>query len=90
VWESFCETLRGCGRNGTLFVVVIMLVFAAAPFGWLGVGVLAVVVLALICRACLFIARTQGKFPKLGKLPPLSQNDLQAARSKLLRQSNRH
>ncbi len=89
MWGSFCEQLKDCGRNGTLFVVALVPVFVAAPFGEIGVAALASVLLGLAVRACVVLVRPE-KLPKLGRLPPLSQNDLAAARSKLLRQSNKN
>jgi hypothetical protein len=93
MWQSFATWLRRCGRHGTLFIVALVLTpvvlglmafvgdllgrFAGPFFHLLWLGASAVVLADFI--------RAWRHPPRLGKLPPLSQNELHAARSKLLK-----
>ena len=84
MWRGFCEHLRDCGRNGTLFVYVLAVIFIAAPLGVYGVlGLLALSFIGALWVSG-EIAAQRNRFERLGKLPPLSDNDLRVARSKLL------
>jgi hypothetical protein len=84
MWRGFCEHLRDCGRNGTLFVYVLGVIFAAAPLGVYGVLVLLGLLLVGAGWVSGEIAAQRNRFERLGKMPPLSDNDLRAARSKLM------
>jgi hypothetical protein len=84
MWRGFCEHLRDCGRNGTLFVYVLGVIFVAAPLGVYGVLVLLGLLLVGAVWVSGEIAAQRNRFERLGKMPPLSDNDLRAARSKLM------
>jgi hypothetical protein len=93
MWQSFATWLRRCGRHGTLFVIALALTpvvlalvtyvadvlgrFAIPFFHLLWVGATAAILHDFI--------RAWRHPPRLGKLPPLSQNDLRVARSKLMK-----
>jgi hypothetical protein len=83
MWRGFCEHLKECGRNGTLFALVLGLIFVMAPLG--AYGVLALLGLLSVGAAWVVmeVAAQRNKFERLGKLPPLTENDVRVARSKL-------
>ena len=93
MWKAFAEHFKECGRNGTLFVFALVTVFpvlvgtahlaeylgglAAPLFGGFWVLVVAAGLTSFIHH---------WRHPdRLGKLPPLSQNELSRARAKLMR-----
>ena len=84
MWRGFCEHLRDCGRNGTLFVYVLGVILVAAPLGVYGVLVLLGLLLVGAGWVAGEVAAQRNRFERLGKMPPLSDNDLRAARSKLM------
>ena len=83
MWRGFCEHFKECGRNGTLFVLAFGTVLVTAPLGIYGMvallGLLAVVAL----RVAGEIAAQRNRHERLGRMPPLSDNDLRAARARL-------
>jgi hypothetical protein len=93
MWKAFAEQFKECGRNGTLFVFALVTVFPvlvvsahlADHLGRLSVPIFAgfwVILLGIGLAG--FV--NQWRHPdRLGKLPPLSQNELSKARSKLLK-----
>jgi len=83
MWHGFCEHLRECGRNGTLFVFVLATIFVLAPMGTLGVLALLGLLIGGAAWVAGEIAAQRNHHERLGKMPPLSENDLRAARSKL-------
>ena len=89
MWRGFCEHLRSCGRNGTLFVYVLGLIFIAAPMGVYGVLVLLGLSLLGAGWVSGEVSSQANRFEPLGKMPPLSDRDLYVARSKLLNSSAR-
>ena len=89
MWKSFAEHFRECGRNGTLFVFALLGVMAGAlvlsAAGKPGVTTLWVIWTVLFVRACMKFVHDWRHPARLGHLPPLSQNDLTVARSKLMK-----
>ena len=83
MWRGFCEHLRNCGRNGTLFVYVLGVILVAAPLGVYGMLALLGLLVVGAWWVSGEIASQRNRFERLGKMPPLSENDLRAARSKL-------
>ena len=85
MWESFFETLRNCGKSAPLFVFLVFLIGAFTPLwgigGWAILPILLVFCLARVVR----FTRQHLARGRLGKLPPLSQNEKEVARSKLLK-----
>jgi hypothetical protein len=84
MWRSLADTFRDCGRNATLFVVVVLALGAAAFAGgeaclWTALAVIVAVALRVIWGALHPPARRW----QYAKLPPLSQNEWRAARTKL-------
>lgn len=85
--KGFAEQFKECGRNGTLFVLALFLVL------WGGVSSRTLpnqVIVGLWLLWLLLAIRWLYRFVqawrhpvRLGPLPPLSQNDLRVARSKL-------
>lgn len=89
MWKAFAEHFRECGRNGTLFVFAVLGVMAGALFvsaaGTPVVTALWVTWTALFIRAGLKFIDEWRHPARLGRMPPLSQNDLSTARSKLMK-----
>ena len=86
MWRGFCEKLRECGRDGNLFFITFQVLFLSALFWHHGGSVLWLGFVTLFAlRTTLAIAGQRNRFEKLGRLPPLSERDLQAARAKLVR-----
>ncbi|MEY2408129.1 MAG: hypothetical protein QOF48_799 [Verrucomicrobiota bacterium] len=84
MWRGFCEHLKDCGRNGTLFVYVLAILFTAATLGVYGiVGVIGLGFIGAMWVSS-EISAQGNRFDRLGKMPPLSDNDLRVARSKLM------
>jgi len=93
MWKAFAEQFKECGRNGTLFVFALVMLFPIL----VGTAHLAdhlgtFAVPAFVGFWLLLLASSLGSFihqwrhPKrLGRLPPLSQHDLAKARTKLIR-----
>lgn len=90
MWESFCEALQDFGRSGALFIFAMLAVSVALPFWYHGGPfALGALLLVFLIRTWRLARRHNGQaWNRLGKLPPLSQNDWRAARSKLLKQKN--
>ena len=84
MWQGFCEHLKECGRNGGPFCFVLVAVLCMGALGTWGVAVLAAAIVAAIAWVWAAIAGQRQKFEKLGKMPPLSENELHRARSKLV------
>ena len=93
MWQAFAKRLKECGRHGTLFVVALALTpafLALLAFLTDVLGRFAAPLFHLLWLACFafvladFIHAWRHP-PRLGKLPPLSQNERTAARSKLLK-----
>ena len=84
MWQGFCEHLKECGRNGGPFCLALAAVLCVAALGAWGMAVLAAVLVAGIAWMWVCVAGQRQKFEKLGKMPPLSENDLRRARSKLV------
>ena len=87
MWAVFCQRLRECGRDGKLFCFTLAAIFAAAMF-WEhgGACFLAGLFLVSILQVVLAIREQRNSSGPCGKFPPLSRNECQTARSKLLRQ----
>ena len=83
MWRGFCEHLKDCGRNGTLFAFVLGLILVMAPLGMYGVLALLGLGAGGAAWVGMEVAAQRNKFERLGKLPPLTENDVRAARSKL-------
>lgn len=84
--HAFCEHLSHCGRNGAPFFFAFTAVIGSVSLGpWGGL-----VFLALLGVGLLWVvagaAAQRDKCERLGKLPPLSDHDWRAARSKLTSQ----
>jgi hypothetical protein len=84
MWEGFCEKLREYGRDGALFFVSSLVVLLSGLF-WNHGGemLLGGFVLIFLFRFGLAVANQRDRFEKLGRMPPLSERDLQVARGKL-------
>ena len=84
MWRGFCEHLKDCGRNGTLFAFVLGLIFVMAPLGTYGVlALLGLLAGGAAWVVMMEVAAQRNKFERLGKLPPLTESDVRAARSRL-------
>lgn len=85
MWRSFCETLRDCGQNAALFIFLLLLMGLFVPFwnkgGW---AILPALMVFCLARVAVY-ARQHVTRARLGKLPLLSQNEKEVARSKLMR-----
>ena len=94
MWKAFAEHFKECGRNGNLFVlalVVVMLgVLVTSSMGRFGSTTLWLLWTGLLLRATMRFVHDWRHPAKLGKLPPLPQNDLSRARSKLMKYRNQH
>ena len=94
MWKAFAEHFKECGRNGTLFVfalpVVILAVLATSWMGRFGTTTLWLVWTGLLLRATVKFVHEWRHPARLGKFPPLPQNDLSRARSKLMKYRNQH
>jgi magnesium-transporting ATPase (P-type) len=92
MWKAFAEQFKECGRNGTLFVFALLGVMAGSlvtsAMGKSGVTALWAVWTILLVRGCVRFVRDWKNPSRLGRLPPLSQNDLRVARSKLMKYRN--
>ena len=84
MWQGFCEHLKECGRNGGPFCFALAAVLGLGTLGAWGLAVFAAVLAAGIGWVWASIAGQRQKFEKLGKMPPLSENELHRARSKLV------
>ena len=84
MWQGFCEHLKECGRNGAPFCFALVAVLCLGALGAWGLTVFASVLAAGIGWAWATVAGQRQRFQKLGKMPPLSENELRAARSKLV------
>ena|SRR5436309_1090778 len=96
MWKAFAEQFKKCGQNGTLFIVALLaqvplILFASALVQALGDFavplILGLWLLALFGGLASFVHAWRHP-ARLGKLPPLSQNDLSVARSKLRKNRN--
>lgn len=83
MWHAFCEHLKDCGRNGTLFALALGLMLALASLGTHGLLALLCLLALGVAWVIIAVAAQRDKFERLGKLPPLPENDLRAARAKL-------
>jgi hypothetical protein len=88
MWSGFFEHLRECGRDATLFIYACLAVAAAwsvvPSLGRLSIPVLAGPFLIALARFVLVWKRASRGFEKLGRLPPLSDQDRRKARERLL------
>ena len=84
MWQGFCEHLKECGRNGTPFCVALVAVLCLGALGAWGLPVFAAAGAVAIGWVWVAVAEQRQKFEKLGKMPPLSENELHRARSKLV------
>ena len=97
-WKGLGEDLKNRGRNPTLFLIAVVLFFGLMGLAWLGyesgfaryllralpgMGVLVLAWAAHAIRQAR--ARRHARLP----LPPLSCDELRAARSKLVKDRNR-
>jgi len=93
MWKAFAEQFKECGRNGTLFVFALVTLFpvlvgTAHLAEYLGrfAGPLFSGFWLVVLAASLASFIHHWRHPeRLGKLPPLSQNELSRARAKLMR-----
>ena len=91
MWKAFAEQFKECGRNGTLFIISVagaapLLLFTSALAEALGKWALPIfggAWLLVLGGGLVSFVHTWRHPDRLGKLPPLSQNDLRVARSKL-------
>ena len=83
MWRGFCDHLRECGRNGSLFALVLGLIFVMAPLGTYGVLALLGLLAGGVAWVGMEMAAQRNTFERLGKLPPLAERDLRAARTRL-------
>ena len=93
MWRAFAEQFKECGRSGTLFIFAVLAVFPLLILGSevaTGLGDWAIPVFTGLWLV--FVGVALGNFiytwrhpARLGRLPPLSQNDLAVARSKLMK-----
>lgn len=84
MWQGFCEQLKDCGRNGAPFSFAFVAVLCVGALGAWGLAVFAAMLAAGIGWVWACAAAQRQKFEKLGKMPPLSENELHRARSKLV------
>jgi uncharacterized membrane protein HdeD (DUF308 family) len=87
MWRAFCQQLKECGRNGSLFIFALLGVLAGAllitAMGKVALTVLWLFGAGVLARACARVIRQSRPPPRLGKFPPLSSEDLRVARLKL-------
>ncbi len=94
--KAFAEQFKKCGRNGTLFIFALLgffplLLFTSVLLQALGDFAFPVVLglwLFVLVSGIANFAHAWRHPARLGKLPPLAQNDLSAARSKLMKYRN--
>jgi len=84
MWQGFCEHLKDCGRNGAPFSFAFVAVLCMGALGDWALAVFAAVLAAGIAWVWASVAGRRQKFERLGKMPPLSENELHRARSKLV------
>ena len=87
--QGFCEHLKERGRNGGPFCFALATVLGMGTLGAWGVVVFVAALVVGIGWVWVSIADQRQKFEKLGKMPPLSENDLSRARSKLVSRAKR-
>jgi len=94
MWKAFAEHFKECGRNGNLFVLalaaVILGVLVTCSMGKFGTTTVWSLWTGLLLRATVKFIHDWRHPARLGKLPPLPQNDLSRARSKLMKYRNQH
>ena len=94
MWKAFAEHFKECGRNGTLFVFALLGVLlgtvVTSSMGKFGATTLWLLWAGLLLRATVKFIREWRHPARLGRLPPLPQNDLSRARSKLMKYRNQH
>ena len=94
MWKAFAEHFKECGRNGTLFVLALLAVMLgtlmASSMGKFGTATLWLLWAGMLLRASVKFIHQWRHPARLGKLPPLAQNDLSRARSKLMKYRNQH
>ena len=83
MWAAFFEEIREHGRNGHVFVMIMLLIFAGALFGVPGIGVLFGLLAVYLGWVCMAVRSQQERFERLGRQPPLASADLRVARVKL-------
>jgi hypothetical protein len=86
MWHGFCEKLKECGRDGNLFFITFQVLLLSGLF-WNHGGslfLLGFVILLALCTVVMIVGQ-RDRFERLGRLPPLSERDLQAARARLVR-----
>jgi hypothetical protein len=86
MWDSFCHYLKECGRDGCWFLYGLVPISLAAFF-WEQGGdrVLLGLLLLLALRTVRGCCRSLRAPEKVGRQPPLSENEWKIARAKLLR-----
>jgi hypothetical protein len=97
MWKAFAEQFKECGRNGTLFILtilgfpalILLLTAMADALGDVAMLVACGPWLVLFGYGLISFIRSWKHPARLGKLPPLSQNELSVARSKLTKDRNR-
>ena len=94
MWKAFAEHFKECGRNGTLFVFALLTVMLGtlitSSMGKFGATSLWLLWAGLLLRATVRFVHAWRHPSRLGKMPPLPQNDLSRARSKLMKYRNQH
>lgn len=83
MWDAFCEHLRTCGRSGSLFVAIMVLIFVGALFGLPGISVVLALLGGYLLWFCAQLHQHQDRFEPLGRQPPLAATDLRTARTRL-------
>jgi len=91
MWKAFAGQFKECGRNGTLFVFALITLFPllaatahlADYLGPRAVPLFGGFWLILIGSGLASFIHHWRHPDRLGKMPPLSENDLSRARSKL-------
>jgi hypothetical protein len=84
--HAFLDALKNYGRNGTWFIAAALAVWVAGLF-WEQGGLCVLVALTIVLVARVVAVARELRLPagKAVKFPPLSQNEWETARSKLLK-----
>jgi hypothetical protein len=90
MWRAFCQHLKECGRNGSLFIFALPVVLAGAllatTLGKFALATVWSIWTALLARAFFKFVHDWRHPARLGRFPALSSEDLRVARSKLTKQ----
>lgn len=90
-WGSFAEQFRGTGRNATIFVIIFALLIVGVIIATVthlfqyADQILAIFSIFFVIRICVAVSKIRKQRDDQFRRQPLSRDELQKARSKLVR-----